>query len=164
NTPLPEIAFAIDGSSLSDPIGPILVNPTNSPTGFSSKLGGLYYYFALPVPVFTPNAYLIYFPGLPLTQASNVISDPGTAGNGSGLSWSAGASLPVARAAATAHSFGAGIFVFGGVTPAGLTTAVLQGDGASAWTTNPVRLDRGYVSAAIGETHSLGPTTADGFK
>ena len=60
---IPNLSFTIQGSSLSDPIGPVVVNPTTAPAAFSSRLGGMYYYFALPTPMLTANAYLMYFPG-----------------------------------------------------------------------------------------------------
>jgi N-acetylneuraminic acid mutarotase len=74
-----------------------------------------------------------------------------------GVTWSAGVGLPAARADAAAYKLGTSIYVFGGTTAAGEATAVLQGDGTSAWATNPVPLDPGIVSPAVAETYNVGP-------
>jgi N-acetylneuraminic acid mutarotase len=78
------------------------------------------------------------------------------------VTWTSGISLPAARAAAAAYTLTTGTYVFGGTTGTADATTVLQGDGVSGWTANPISLNGGHVYSAVGETYNVGPLINDG--
>jgi N-acetylneuraminic acid mutarotase len=135
------IAYFVAGTPVSTsmlfPVGTTTVTVTASDSAGNSKRGS-FTVTVQPPPVITPTP----------------------------ISWTPGVSLPVGLADATAYvpsspDFASGIWLFGGATSAGASSSVyflIPGD--TSWTP-ALALNQGYVSAAVGETHNVGPLATD---